>query len=88
MCKRYVEYTAPFTIRIAVGTYNVNGGKHFRSVVYKDVSLTDWLLDYSSQSGNLVDMGSKDKTPSRPVDIYAIGLQTYFFSLTPDHFCL
>ena len=30
---------------MAVGTYNINGGKHFRSVVYKDVSLDDWLLD-------------------------------------------
>ena len=27
------------------GTYNINGGKHFRSVVYKNVSLDDWLLD-------------------------------------------
>jgi hypothetical protein len=45
MCKRYKEYTYPVRIRVAVGTYNVNGGKHFRSVVYKDVSLADWLLD-------------------------------------------
>lgn len=70
-----MEYTIPFTVRVAVGTYNVNGGKHFRSVVYKDVSLTDWLLDYNAQSGNLVDVTSKDKTPSRPVDIYAIGFE-------------
>ena len=28
-----------------LGTYNINGGKHFRSVVYKNVSLDDWLLD-------------------------------------------
>lgn len=45
MCKRYREYIIPNEIRVAVGTYNVNGGKHFRSVVYKDVSLSDWLLD-------------------------------------------
>jgi len=45
MCKRYNEYVSPLDVRIAVGTYNVNGGKHFRSVVYKDVSLSDWLLD-------------------------------------------
>lgn len=45
MCRRYKEYVIPQTIRVAVGTYNVNGGKHFRSVVYKDVSLSDWLLD-------------------------------------------
>nr|CAD7588646.1 unnamed protein product [Timema genevievae] len=48
MCKRYREYMLPRTARIAVGTYNVNGGKHFRSVVYKDVSLSDWLLDSPS----------------------------------------
>lgn len=45
MCKRYTEFVTPKNIRTAVGTYNVNGGKHFRSVVYKDVSLSDWLLD-------------------------------------------
>lgn len=45
LCKRYGEYTKPFDIRVGVATYNVNGGKHFRSVVYKDLSLTDWLLD-------------------------------------------
>lgn len=45
MCKRYSEYVQPKDIRVAVGTYNVNGGKHFRSVAYKDVSLSNWLLD-------------------------------------------
>lgn len=45
MCKRSREYVFNIRARIAVGTYNVNGGKHFRSVVYKDLSLSDWLLD-------------------------------------------
>lgn len=45
MCKQYNEYIFPMNARVAVGTYNVNGGKHFRSVVYKDLSLSDWLLD-------------------------------------------
>lgn len=45
LCKRYTEYTKPSDIRVGVATYNVNGGKHFRSVVYKDLSLADWLLD-------------------------------------------
>ena len=45
MCKRSPEYVYPLTVRISVGTYNVNGGKHFRSVVYKELSLYDWLLD-------------------------------------------
>ena len=35
---------------MAVGTYNINGGKHFRSVVYKNVSLDDWLLDPHKQN--------------------------------------
>lgn len=50
MCKRYNEYTIPSELRVACGTYNVNGGKHFRSVVYKDLSLIDWL---SPKSGKL-----------------------------------
>lgn len=75
MCKRYKEYTNPFTIRIAVGTYNVNGGKHFRSVVYKDASLTDWLLDaHLMEDGRLLDL-SQDATMSAPVDIFAIGFE-------------
>lgn len=45
MCNRAVEYVMPQTIRVSIGTYNVNGGKHFRSVAYKDLNLTDWLLD-------------------------------------------
>lgn len=45
LCKRSNEYTSPQEIRVGVATYNVNGGKHFRSVVYKDLSLSDWLLD-------------------------------------------
>lgn len=47
MCKRSAEYLLPMKIRVSVGTYNVNGGKHFRSVVYKELSLSDWLLDMS-----------------------------------------
>jgi len=45
MVKRWEDYTSPKSLRVVVGTYNVNGGKHFRSVVYKDLSLSDWLLD-------------------------------------------
>lgn len=45
MCNRSKEYVFPKTIKISVGTFNVNGGKHFRSVAYKDLHLSDWLLD-------------------------------------------
>ncbi|RZB41639.1 Syja N, DUF1866, and/or Exo endo phos domain containing protein [Asbolus verrucosus] len=76
MCKRYTEYTDPTPIRIAVGTYNVNGGKHFRSVVFKDIKLSDWLLDpHIKNPGTLVDTGYTDEHRSIPVDIYAIGFE-------------
>ncbi len=49
---RYLSYSEPQPLRVAVGTYNINGGKHFRSIVYKDVSMSDWLLEsYKNGSG-------------------------------------
>jgi phosphatidylinositol-bisphosphatase len=51
MCKRFNEFAESSELRVAVGTYNVNGGKHFRSIVYKDVSLADWLLDAHKKGG-------------------------------------
>lgn len=50
LVRRYLEYSTPLPLRVAVGTYNINGGKHFRSIVYKDVSLSDWLLDAHKQN--------------------------------------
>lgn len=75
MCKRYNEYVQPKNLRIQVGTYNVNGGKHFRSVALKD-SLCDWLLDWQNISSekSLVDL-TNVKDVSLPADIYAIGFQ-------------
>lgn len=75
MCKRYAEYTQPVPIRIAVGTYNVNGGKHFRSVVFKDIKLSDWLLDpHIKGQGCLVDTSLSDDQ-AIPIDIFAIGFE-------------
>ena len=45
LVNRYLDYSETLPLRVACGTYNINGGKHFRSIVYKDVSLSDWLLD-------------------------------------------
>ncbi|XKL60981.1 hypothetical protein PGB90_008038 [Kerria lacca] len=74
MCTRFKEYTYTDKIRIAVGTYNVNGGKHFRSVVYKDLSLSDWLLDAVNQTKkSLIDSNSDND--DLPVDIFAIGFE-------------
>ena len=52
MSKNWVDFTHSEPLRVAVGTYNINGGKHFRSVVYKNVSLDDWLLDGFKDSRN------------------------------------
>ena len=49
------------------GNYNINGGKHFRSVVFKDVSLDNWLFNKS----DLV-MINND---TREVDIFAVGFE-------------
>ncbi|XP_013117384.2 synaptojanin-1 [Stomoxys calcitrans] len=74
MCKRYNEYVKPMTVRVAVGTYNVNGGKHFRSIVFKD-TLSDWLLDCHAlaRSKDLVDVNNPSE--NAPVDIFAIGFE-------------
>jgi len=45
MIQSYAEYTRPETLRVSVGTWNVNGGKHFRSIAFKHEHITDWLLD-------------------------------------------
>lgn len=74
MCKRYNEYTTPLQIRVACGTYNVNGGKHFRSLVFREVSLADWLLDNQSKN-SLVDISHANDVQNLPVDIYAIGFE-------------
>ena len=55
--KRIEEFSQDEPLRVAVGTYNINGGKHFRSVVYKNVSLDDWLIDPHKQNQE-----SEDKT--------------------------
>ncbi|KAK9298222.1 hypothetical protein QLX08_008380 [Tetragonisca angustula] len=70
MCKRYNEYVTTMNLRIGVGTYNVNGGKHFRSVVYKD-SLSDWLLDAPRKSSSLVSV----EYDNISVDIFAVGFE-------------
>lgn len=45
ICKRKDEFTYSSKLRIAVATWNVNGGKHFNSIVFKHQSMTEWLLD-------------------------------------------
>jgi hypothetical protein len=55
LVNRHADFTDPLPLRVAVGTYNINGGKHFRSIVYRDVSLSDWLLDaHKGEGGGLL----------------------------------
>ncbi|KAK9887395.1 hypothetical protein WA026_022333 [Henosepilachna vigintioctopunctata] len=75
MCRRYTEYSEPVNIKVSVGTYNVNGGKHFRSVVFKDIQLSNWLLDAHKASSVLIDTNIENNDSSRPVDIFAIGFE-------------
>ena len=41
MCERWTQYCSHQPLRVAVGNYNINGGKHFRSVAYKVVNDED-----------------------------------------------
>jgi len=45
MIQSYADYMRPVNFRVSVGTWNVNGGKHFRSIAFKHEHITDWLLD-------------------------------------------
>ena len=45
LCDRWSDYTIAEKLRIAVGTWNVNGGTRIRSIALKHQSLSDWLLD-------------------------------------------
>uniref|UniRef100_A0A7N6F713 phosphoinositide 5-phosphatase n=1 Tax=Anabas testudineus TaxID=64144 RepID=A0A7N6F713_ANATE len=68
MCQNYHKYTRPRKIRVSVGTWNVNGGKQFRSIAFRNQTLNDWLLDAPKKAGHL-------EFQAHPIDIFAIGFQ-------------
>ncbi|XP_032229504.2 synaptojanin-1 [Nematostella vectensis] len=75
LCDRHLEYTTWSNIRVCVGTWNVNGGRHFRSLAHKHQTMHDWLLDFHK---SLPDSGYsevKDVDYSLPTDIFAIGFE-------------
>ncbi|XP_018020970.1 synaptojanin-1 isoform X2 [Hyalella azteca] len=75
---RIPEFSEPLPLKVCVGTYNVNGGKHFRSLAYKHLSLDDWLLDYSNNNGAnfLVQTSAEEeKSNKKPPDLFAIGFE-------------
>ncbi|MGH0120517.1 UNVERIFIED_CONTAM: hypothetical protein FKN15_016363 [Acipenser sinensis] len=71
MCQNYNKYTKPKRIRVCVGTWNVNGGKQFRSIAFRNQTLTDWLLDAPKIAG-IPDFQDAQK---EPIDIFAIGFE-------------
>ncbi|CAB1458037.1 unnamed protein product [Pleuronectes platessa] len=71
MCQNYQKYTMPKQIRVCVGTWNVNGGKQFRSIAFRNQTLNDWLLDAPKKAGHPEFQDSK----ANPIDIFAIGFE-------------
>ncbi|KAG1708515.1 Synaptojanin-1 [Nymphon striatum] len=76
MCIRQKEFTQPISTRVSVATWNVNGGKHFRSIAFKHRSMNEWLLDAKkiASENSLVNMNLTDNGDV-PVDIFAIGFE-------------
>lgn len=69
MCEAQDEFSQYRPLHVTVGTYNVNGGRHFRSVAYKHEGLEHWLLQPpSSPDSPLVD-------PTPPADVFAIAFE-------------
>nr|XP_020454055.1 synaptojanin-1 isoform X3 [Monopterus albus] len=71
MCQSHHKYTRPKQIRVCVGTWNVNGGKQFRSIAFRNQTLNDWLLDAPKKAGQPEFQDSK----ANPIDIFAIGFE-------------
>ncbi|XP_068122474.1 synaptojanin-1 [Hyperolius riggenbachi] len=71
MCENYYRYAKPRKVRICLGTWNVNGGKQFRSIAFKNQTLTDWLLDAPKLAG----IQEFQDRRSKPTDIFAIGFE-------------
>uniref|UniRef100_A0A672TFF4 Synaptojanin-1 n=1 Tax=Strigops habroptila TaxID=2489341 RepID=A0A672TFF4_STRHB len=71
MCENFYKYAKPKRIRVCVGTWNVNGGKQFRSIAFRNQTLTDWLLDAPKLAG----IHEFQDRKSKPVDIFAIGFE-------------
>ena len=51
LAERQSEFTTFKRIRVATGTWNVNGGKQFRSNLLGTAELADWLLDSPRLAG-------------------------------------
>ncbi|KAM4866384.1 synaptojanin-2 isoform 2-T2 [Thomomys bottae] len=70
MTERQSEFTNFKRVRIAVGTWNVNGGKQFRSNLLGTAELAEWLLDAPQLVGAVDSQGD-----STPADVFAVGFE-------------
>lgn len=76
MVARHREYTELGNIRICCGTWNVNGGTHFRSIAFKKEKISDWLLDAHKCCQELFPNSlDADADYGIPPDIFAIGFE-------------
>ncbi|KFQ82807.1 Synaptojanin-2, partial [Phaethon lepturus] len=71
MSERQFEFTSFKRVRVATGTWNVNGGKQFRSNILGTSELTDWLLDSPKLSG----VSEFQDDENCPPDIFAVGFE-------------
>ncbi|NXE80217.1 SYNJ2 protein, partial [Cochlearius cochlearius] len=71
MSERQFEFTSFKRVRVATGTWNVNGGKQFRSNILGTSELTDWLLDSPKLSG----VAEFQDDENCPPDIFAVGFE-------------
>ncbi|KAJ8048138.1 Synaptojanin-1 [Holothuria leucospilota] len=75
-CQRESEFTSKSTIRVSVGTWNVNGGRHFRSIAFKNESISDWLVDNPQRVQETGQGCSADGVDfDVPGDIFAVGFE-------------
>lgn len=72
LCERWRDFTSAEKLKVAVGTWNVNGGTRIRSIALKHQSLSDWLLDAPTLTGVVKE--HPQEFLAAP-DVYVIGFQ-------------
>ncbi|NWH38404.1 SYNJ1 protein, partial [Chloropsis hardwickii] len=81
MCENFYKYAKPKKIRVCIGTWNVNGGKQFRSIAFRNQTLTDWLLDAPKLAGIHEFQGRISQSPARNL-LSLVYFQPGVFNLT------
>lgn len=76
------EFTRRESIKLFIGTWNVNGGRNVRSLLNRDTDLSDWLVvggrDIDFSTGTISGFRNPNADPAafaRPTDIVAVGFE-------------